>query len=56
MDGPEVETTLVDLSSASLDEVHRDFASLQGAVDLLLSQIERPRYNIGNTGPPGRAD
>lgn len=56
MDGPEVETTLVDLSDASLDQVWHQYDAMQGPVKLLLSQVERPRYNIGNTGPPGRAD
>lgn len=56
MDGPEVETALVDLSDASLDQVSRDFDAMQGAVEQLLNQLDRPRFNIGNTGPPGRAD
>jgi hypothetical protein len=58
VDGPEVETTLIDLSDASLDQVwHQyEYDAMQGPVKLLLSQVERPRYNIGNTGPPGRAD
>jgi hypothetical protein len=56
MDGPEVETSLVDLSEISLGHVLHNFDALQGAVELLLNQLERPRYNIGSTGPPGRAD
>jgi hypothetical protein len=54
MDGPEVETTLVDLRAASLQQVRQHVRP--NDVELLLSQIERPRVNIGNTGPPGRAD
>ncbi|GAA0904167.1 hypothetical protein [Virgisporangium aurantiacum] len=56
MVGMEIDTTLVDLRDVSLDQVRRDFDVLQPAVEVLLQQVERPRFNIGSTSPPGRAD
>ncbi len=51
----EVETQLADVGDRSLDEVADD-RRLDGYREVLLAQVERPRFNIGNTGPPGRAD
>ena len=52
-----METDLADLRGANLDELCQ--RALQGALEpyrrVLISQIERPRPNIGS-GPPGRAD
>jgi hypothetical protein len=56
VDGSEINTALVDLRHVSLDDVRRDFEAFQDAVDVLLQQVERPRFNIGGTSPPGRAD
>jgi hypothetical protein len=55
---PEViETDLADLRTVTLGELRQ--RRLQEALapfqDDLISQVERPRINIG-TGPPGRAD
>lgn len=52
----EIETTLVDLSDASLDQVLHDLEIMRVAVEALLGQVERPRFNIGGSMPPGRAD
>jgi hypothetical protein len=52
-----IETDLADLRGATLDELCQ--RALQGALEpyrrVLISQVERPRPNIGS-GPPGRAD
>jgi hypothetical protein len=55
-DPPDVDTNLVDLSNASLDDLRNGFEQLRGPVDVLLAQVARPRLNLGNHGPPGRAD
>mgnify|MGYP004492551993 CR=1 FL=1 len=53
----DVETDLVDLSEVSLSTLHRyDRQSLSGSVRQLLTQIDRPRFNLGSSGPPGRVD
>lgn len=56
MEAAEIDTNLVDLSGASLEQLQRHFAELRGPVEDLLRQVERPRYNIGSSNPPGRAD
>lgn len=52
-----IETNLADLHDTKLDDLCR--MALQEALEpyrrALLSQVERPRPNIGS-GPPGRAD
>jgi hypothetical protein len=53
----DVETELIDLTDIA-------FAALRGcdatwfapSLRRLMHQVERPRANIGNTGPPGRDD
>lgn len=50
----EVETDLVDLSQLSLAALyHCDRAALADSVDTLLKQVDRPRANLGGSGPPG---
>jgi hypothetical protein len=34
----------------------RDRERLRPFIEVLYAQVERPRLNIGGTGPPGRAD
>ncbi|MFI5894686.1 hypothetical protein ACIA5D_31755 [Actinoplanes sp. NPDC051513] len=47
----------VSLSGHSLSDVRSDQSrELAQAVRLLLRQVERPRVNLGGSGPPGRAD
>jgi hypothetical protein len=49
-------TKLVDLSEVSLQELpHQPAEALAPYLTTLFSQVERPRYNIGNS-PPGRVD
>jgi len=52
-----IETDLADLRGATLDELCQ--RALRGVLEpyrrILISQVERPRVNIGS-GPPGRAD
>jgi hypothetical protein len=50
------ETQLVDLSAVSLQGLaEQPREALEADLKILFSQVERPRYNLGN-GPPGRAD
>ena len=50
-------TQLLDLGDCSLSELRtRQGKDLSEAVQLVLRQVERPRANIGSSGPPGRAD
>lgn len=52
-----IETDLADLRGTTLDQLCQP--TFRNALEpfrrVLISQIERPRPNIG-TGPPGRAD
>jgi hypothetical protein len=48
-------TELPDLTGCSLREL-RIGMDVSDAVARVLRQIERPRANIGGSGPPGRAD
>jgi FXSXX-COOH protein len=53
----ELETELIDLTDCSLDELRTlDDDDLQFAVQRVLRQVEKPRTNLGSSGPPGRAD
>lgn len=59
MDHPseEVRTALIDLTETSFESVRAfDRNLLAPSLDRLLRQIERPRVNIGGSGPPGRVD
>jgi hypothetical protein len=53
----DVTTEMIDLAGFSLSDLRayqsRDLAD---AVRLVLHQVERPRANLGGSGPPGRAD
>lgn len=52
-----IETALADLRGVGLNELCRRQTpdALEPFRDVLISQIERPRINLGS-GPPGRAD
>jgi hypothetical protein len=53
----DVETDLVDLSDISLSTLHLcDRVALSRSVERLLTQVDRPRANLGGNGPPGRVD
>jgi hypothetical protein len=53
----DVETDLIDLSEFSLATLHQcDRAALADSVENLLEQVDRPRSNLGGSGPPGRVD
>lgn len=63
MDAPEatspatLETELLDFSSLSLEAVGSlDPSALDSALAELYGQIDRPRVNLGGSGPPGRMD
>ena len=50
-------TELLDLSNCFLSELWtRRGKDISDAVQLVLRQVERPRANLGSSGPPGRAD
>ena len=52
-----LETDLLDFSSLSLEAVGSfDPSALDSALAELYGQIDRPRVNLGGTGPPGRMD
>jgi hypothetical protein len=51
----EIETDLPDLEGIGLDELRAERDDLEPFRRTLLSQVERPRINLGS-GPPGRAD
>jgi len=51
------ESRLVSLEGCSLSDLRCDQSpELAEAVRLVLRQVERPRTNLGGSGPPGRAD
>jgi hypothetical protein len=53
----DVETHLIDLSRLSLAMLYRcDKSVLEDSVKTLLKQVDRPRANLGGSGPPGRVD
>jgi hypothetical protein len=50
------ETELLDLSEISLQDLpHQPAEFLEPYLKVLYSQVERPRYNLGDS-PPGRVD
>jgi hypothetical protein len=52
-----VETALLDLSGVSLSMLHLiDDTVLSSSVHLIMQQVDRPRANVGDSGPPGRVD
>ena len=50
----DVETLVPDLTDFAVDEPLP--ADLEPFLDVLYGQVERPRWNLGGSGPPGRAD
>jgi hypothetical protein len=56
----DMETDLPDLTGMSLEALGElrleQSAELAAAVEAVLHQVERPRANMGGSGPPGRAD
>jgi hypothetical protein len=52
----DIETDLVDLRDMTLEQIRSKDVETQKAVEELLRQVERPRINLGVSGPPGRAD
>lgn len=56
-DGELVATEFVDLSEVSLSLLLEcDSAVFESSTLRLLEQLDRPRVNLGGTGPPGRVD
>lgn len=52
-----IEPDLVSLAGYTLSELRTDRSpELLEAVQQVLRQVERPRANLGGSGPPGRAD
>ncbi|MET0496153.1 MAG: hypothetical protein ABW000_23755 [Actinoplanes sp.] len=53
----ELTTELIDLGDCTLNELRmHQGKDLTEAVRIVLRQVERPRANLGSSGPPGRAD
>ena len=53
MTDDEIETQLPDLTGMTLADLRG--LDLEADREVLLAQVEKPRFNIGS-GPPGRAD
>jgi hypothetical protein len=52
-----VETVLIDLANVPIASlVDYDLDVLGPSLSAVMAQVDRPRKNIGNSGPPGRAD
>ena len=52
-----IEADLVSLAGYTLGDLRLDQSrELREAVRSVLRQVDRPRANLGGTGPPGRAD
>lgn len=52
-----VPTELIDLTGVSMAELRIcDESALAPSLDRVLRQVERPRANINESGPPGRVD
>ena len=52
-----VETELLDLSEVFLSTLNLlDPAAVLPSVHRILAQVDRPRANLGGSGPPGRVD
>ena len=49
-----IDTMIPDLTEVSLDQI--DLAQLDEDLQRLLADVERPRFNLGGSGPPGRVD
>lgn len=47
-------TNMPNVLDASLDEI--DLGSMALEVAMMLRGVEKPRTNLGNSGPPGRVD
>jgi hypothetical protein len=57
-DGDLIESELLNLNEFTLDELEKIFQRPESKpfVTKLYQQVERPRLNLGGSGPPGRAD
>jgi hypothetical protein len=49
-------TRVADLSQSTVQDTNEMWNQLTSFVEVVLRQVERPRRNLGSTGPPGRAD
>lgn len=49
-------TDLANLGDVSFDELRTGSDALEPFQKIVGAQVERPRVNLGGTGPPGRAD
>ena len=49
-----VETGVPDMIDGDLDEV--DLEALAPEMSMMLRSLEKPRSNLGSSGPPGRVD
>lgn len=54
----ELLTELIDLGGWSLEDLRSSSRhnELEAMLQRILGQVERPRANLGSSGPPGRAD
>lgn len=54
MDEVGLETNVPDVLDMGLDEI--DLEGMAPEIALMLESLDRPRANLGNSGPPGRVD
>lgn len=54
MDGRGLQTNVPNILDVGLDEV--DLETMAPEVAIMLKSIEKPRANLGSSGPPGRVD
>jgi hypothetical protein len=47
---------VADVSLSELFKIQDSDEVVEAATRTALEQIEKPRYNLGGAGPPGRAD
>jgi hypothetical protein len=53
----DIVTELIDLADCSLRDLRMSQSDdLTMTIQRVLRQVERPRANLGGSGPPGRAD
>lgn len=51
----DIETELPDLTGVTLADL-RTCPDAEEATRVVVAQVQRPRRNLGSSGPPGRAD
>lgn len=54
---PFIETSMVSMAGRTLGDLRSDDSpALIETMQVVLVQVQKPRANLGGSGPPGRAD